>query len=1087
MDKIYRLQFHCSRLSSKRNWLVGYFHFDNPVKLALSVVLFACLATMYQEAQAQFTFDMSRKVDGEGSPEDLAIGDFDNNGFKDMAYITSTEGKLHVLYNNGTYVYTNSSTDAGGVNYDYRLVSADFNEDGKSDLAIVNRNSPVSERLIILISTGTSFTKSNFSIPGPTDIYTISTDDFDSDGHADVVVPNIGQALTWYKGNGLGGFSQQTDNNVIGGSSLVVADFNNDSKNDFAIGRGQQMDIYLSSSTTFAKTTVNLGTTPIYIITSDLNNDNNTDIVGSFSSSGTVYIAGMTNNGSGGFSNPVLIPSSTSASSRLASADYNDDGLQDLAIATYNGTGPAILLNTGGAFIKDPFSDERVNDVLNLTFVDLDNNGGPELVCLSGFPSLSVVKRVNDSFELVHKEILGNSPLRGLARDVDHDGNIDLVNASISNGAATIKRGKGNLTFESNTYLLGAGYRVEYVEAADFNSDGFDDILFMDLYLSGISKVKLSLTDNQGHHQTPFEVSQASGIVVAGDFNLDGKQDFFCWNGVFFGNGDGSFNHQAMSLGVYPYYAKIANLNADGAPDLVIGDAVDAWTLLNSGNGNFADPVKLASTKRVARLEVGHYDTDNLTDIFTISDNNTFSVFQNTGVGVFQEFVFSVQQPLTISSDYLFTVADFNQDGRGDVAIRVNRNNVGIYVPKIAIYVQRQNNTYKLKTELLAQSDGQQDITSADLNNDGSPDLIGFSVIHGIEVYPGFFIAEPTSQAGPITVLDRTDISAKLGFGKGAGDGRIVLLRKNTFPAELPEDDAFYSANNQFGQGANIGNSNFVVLRGDQTEVTITGLQAGTEYVATVFEYRDDLARLINNYLTSSYPAIAFKTKSTQTISFSALTSKTEGDPSFLVTAQASSGLPVEFSSSNTNVVLSQGQVIIVGPGPVTITATQGGNEEYMPAPAVSQSFCVNPAQPVITLTSSGTQIILTSSSSSNNQWILNGLPIPGAINPSYVAESGGTYTVLVNYGGCSAMSDIVTGIEEMARMVVSPIPASGIIILHGIEVRVVKLTSSQGAQFQLSAEAHAGESRVDVSNISAGLYFLSAGNEVYTKVLISR
>jgi hypothetical protein len=108
------------------------------------------------------------------------------------------------------------------------------------------------------ISTGASFTKFNFGSPGPFDISEISTEDFDNDGHADVLVPSVGQALTWYKGNGLGGFSQQTDNTIVGGTSIVVTDFNNDSKKDLAIGRDFQIDIYLSSGTSLVKTTVSL-------------------------------------------------------------------------------------------------------------------------------------------------------------------------------------------------------------------------------------------------------------------------------------------------------------------------------------------------------------------------------------------------------------------------------------------------------------------------------------------------------------------------------------------------------------------------------------------------------------------------------------------------------------------------------------------------------------------------------------------------------------------------------------------------------------------------------------------------------------
>jgi len=1079
MNKIFKPQFNHSIASSVR------------YRLTIIFAMLACLGNFCPEANAQLTFDISRKVEGGEFPQDLAIGDFDNNGFKDIAYITSPDGELNTLYNDGTFNYTTSSIVAGGAGHDYLLAVADFNEDGKSDLAIINRNSPVNERLIILISTGTSFTKFNFSIPGPIDIYAVSTEDFDNDGHADVLVPNMGQALTWYKGNGLGGFSQQTDNTIIGGSSIVVTDFNNDSKKDLAIGSGFQLNIYLSSGTVLVKTTVDLIARPSKLIATDINNDNSMDIVGSFYFS-SEQLASLTNNGAGVFSSLVMIPTPTTATSSLASADYNGDGLQDLAIATYNGTGPGILLNTGGAFANNPFSDERVNSINNLMFADLDNMGGPELVCLSYSPSLSVLKTVNGSFQLVHKEILGNMPLRGLARDVDHNGKVDLVNPSTQNGAAIIKRGNGDLTFGGNAFILGTGDMVEYVETSDFNSDGYDDILFTERYLSGETKVKLSLTDIQGNYQTPFEISQASGIVIAEDFNMDGKQDFFCPTGVFLGNGAGAFNQQPKIFdtqgGAYLYYVKIANLNNDGLPDLVVGNAFNAWTLLNSGNGNFADPVTLDSPRRIARVEVGHYDTDDLSDIFTISDN-TFSAFKNMGNGTFQEFPFTVEQPLTVTIENVFTIADFNQDGLGDFAIRVNRNNSGIDVPEIAVYLQQQDNTYKLKTELISQLDGQQDLTSADMNNDGSADLIGFSVGNGIEIFPGYFIPEPTVQAGPISILDRTDVTVKLGFTKGSGDGRLVVLRKNTFPARLPEDEEFYFANSQFGQGENIGNSNFVVLRGDQTEVTITGLEAGTDYVATVFEYRDYLEKSINNYLTDPFATLSFKTKINQTISFLPINSKTQGDPSFTLTAQASSGLPVEFSSSNTNVVLTQAQVSITGPGLVTITASQGGNEDYMPALVVSHTFCINPMQPVITISESGSQIILTSSSGSNNQWMLNEQPIPGAINTTYVVKASGTYTVKVDYDGCSASStpDIVTGVNEIMKTVVSPNPAFSLLILHGIEVRAVTLTSTKGDQFQLSAEVTDGESRVDVSVLSAGIYILSTGTGAYAKVLINR
>lgn len=79
-----------------------------------------------------------------------------------------------------------------------------------------------------------------------------------------------------------------------------------------------------------------------------------------------------------------------------------------------------------------------------------------------------------------------------------------------------------------------------------------------------------------------------------------------------------------------------------------------------------------------------------------------------------------------------------------------------------------------------------------------------------------------------------------------------------------------------------------------------------------------------------------------QTINFLPLANKTYGDGDFAITADASSGLPVSFSSSNTNVATINGDMIqIVGEGDVTITASQQGNNNYNAAPSVERTFTV--------------------------------------------------------------------------------------------------------------------------------------------------
>ena len=83
--------------------------------------------------------------------------------------------------------------------------------------------------------------------------------------------------------------------------------------------------------------------------------------------------------------------------------------------------------------------------------------------------------------------------------------------------------------------------------------------------------------------------------------------------------------------------------------------------------------------------------------------------------------------------------------------------------------------------------------------------------------------------------------------------------------------------------------------------------------------------------------------KASQTITFNAFAPVTTSTTSFHVTATASSALPVSLSSSNPAVAMVQGSTVIVfAPGVTTITASQSGNENYLPAASASQTLVVD-------------------------------------------------------------------------------------------------------------------------------------------------
>jgi hypothetical protein len=134
--------------------------------------------------------------------------------------------------------------------------------------------------------------------------------------------------------------------------------------------------------------------------------------------------------------------------------------------------------------------------------------------------------------------------------------------------------------------------------------------------------------------------------------------------------------------------------------------------------------------------------------------------------------------------------------------------------------------------------------------------------------------------------------------------------------------------------------------------------------------------------------------KQSQVITFTELEDKHYGDAPFLISATANSGLTLTFSSSNTGVATVSGSTItIVAPGTSTITATQGGNDEFFEA-SVERSLTVKKGLQTISLEAFaakkhvGDVINLADKSSAN-------LPvIYESSNPDVATVSGSTLTV---------------------------------------------------------------------------------------------
>ena len=112
---------------------------------------------------------------------------------------------------------------------------------------------------------------------------------------------------------------------------------------------------------------------------------------------------------------------------------------------------------------------------------------------------------------------------------------------------------------------------------------------------------------------------------------------------------------------------------------------------------------------------------------------------------------------------------------------------------------------------------------------------------------------EPTTQASAITFSSVTDTQLNVSWTNGNGSTRIVLAHQGATVDANPADGTSYTANAAFGSGTQVGTGNYVAYIGSGTNVTVTGLTAGTTYHFKVYEFNGTSGA--ENYNITAPPA----------------------------------------------------------------------------------------------------------------------------------------------------------------------------------------------------------------------------------------
>lgn len=142
-----------------------------------------------------------------------------------------------------------------------------------------------------------------------------------------------------------------------------------------------------------------------------------------------------------------------------------------------------------------------------------------------------------------------------------------------------------------------------------------------------------------------------------------------------------------------------------------------------------------------------------------------------------------------------------------------------------------------------------------------------------------------------------------------------------------------------------------------------------------------------------------------QTLDFGAIADKKYGDPDFVLTAKASSGLAVVFSIVEGPARISGNRVTLTGVGRVTVRASQAGNL-LVKSVSVDRPFTVSPASVPVSSVSGGSVLVMDPSHASAS---LTGGTL--TLTGGAVTSTGGNfvYHAAANYSGTLSFTNTVT------------------------------------------------------------------------------
>lgn len=604
--------------------------------------------------------------------------DLDGDGDLDLVGVSYSNSSVRLYSNSGSGNFSSLGVALTTGSGPTDLCLADFNRDGRTDIATANRDA--GSVTVFLNSGGTSYAP-GVSVAVAGGPVALVPGDIDADGDTDLVTANVFDGSATIVRND-GGTWVPLGSLPMGAGThdIAVGDLNGDGRLDLASANRDADAVSIRLATAgggFGNAiTVPVDAGPRSIALADLQGDGRLDIVVSnfAAATATVLLSEAE-----GWSSPTHWPVGLGPL-KMVLEDFTSDGRPDLVVGNLEETSVLIRENLGDGTFLLPDSEPILGGSGTILSGNLNNDGRPDFL----FPSdlaigtyglllsngrtgyVASTERVELPYYFFDPKLF----------DLDGDGDLDLIDVQIGQNTVVTYINNGAGKFGPGRVVTNITRPYSYA-LGDLNGDGHPDLVAAS---SLPQDLLVHLGDGQGSF-LPAPVATypgggGEGLILA-DFSGDGRLDLVFQSdsnnriSLRLGLGDGTFA-SPIDLGPFGYRFTAGDLDQDGDEDLVAINGYSVNLFFNTGSGNFNNPVTYSAPARLIGVELADMDSDGVLDVVldnsdrygrTIPLSSSVTIGVNDGNGSLANFRTYRKPP----DSYNSAKVDFDGDGDLDI------------------------------------------------------------------------------------------------------------------------------------------------------------------------------------------------------------------------------------------------------------------------------------------------------------------------------------------------------------------------------------------------------------------------------------